>query len=210
MVENLLARGATVYAAARDLATVQTKGAIAIQVDLTRPQSIVAAAEATGDVTLLINNAGSFTGTDLLTGSMDQIELEMNTHYYGTLAMARAFAPQLASNGGGAMLNVLSVLSWFAVAPDGAYCAAKSAEWALTNALRAQLSAQGTLVTALHVGYMDTDMSRTVTADKSDPAEIATRALNAVERGEREFVADDVSRHVQAALAGGVAQLYPA
>lgn len=208
-VDDLLARGARVYAAARNPGRVATAGAIPIALDITQPDSIAAAAADTGDVTLVINNAGSFTGTDLLTGDMDQITLEMTTHYFGTLGMTRAFSPQLAHNGGGAILNVLSVLSWLAVPADGAYCAAKSAEWALTNALRAQLAPQGTTVTALHVGYMDTDMSRAVQAVKSNPASVAALALDAVANGEAEILADDITRQVQAALAGGVAQLYP-
>ena len=208
--EELLRRGAKVYAGARNPDDVRTEGVLAVALDVTRAESVAAAVAATGDVTLLINNAGSFTSTDLLTGDLDQIELEMNTHYFGTLGVTRALAPQLARNGGGAVLNVLSVLSWLAVPADGAYCAAKSAEWALTNALRAQLAPQGTSVTALHVGYMDTDMSRDVQAPKSDPAVVAALSLDAVERGDPEILADDITRQVQAGLAGGVARLYPA
>ena len=133
----------------------------------------------------------------------------MDTHYFGTLAVTRAFAPQLAAHGGGAVLNVLSVLSWIAFPGSGVYCAAKSAEWSLTNALRQQLAAQGTQVAALHVGYMDTDMTATITDPKSDPAEIAAIALDALEGGEVEILGDEISRQVQAGLAGGVAALYP-
>ena len=210
LVEDLLRRGAKVYAGARNPGQVHTPGAHVVALDVTSPESIAAAAAATGDVTLLVNNAGSFTGTNLLTGDMDLVALEMNTHYFGTLRLTRAFAPQLARNGGGAVLNVLSVLSWLAVPADGAYCAAKSAEWALTNALRAQLAPQGTSVTALHVGYMDTDMSRDVQAPKTNPVAVAALALDAVENGEPEILADDISRQVQAGMAGGVARLYPA
>jgi NAD(P)-dependent dehydrogenase (short-subunit alcohol dehydrogenase family) len=206
---HLRAVGAKVYAAARHPEQVDVDGALPVALDLTNPQSITTAAASISDVTLLINNAGSFTGTDLLHGDLGHIALEMDTHYYGTLQVTRAFAPQLAENGGGAVLNVLSVLSWMAVAKDGAYCAAKSAEWALTNALRLQLAEQGTSVTALHVGYMDTEMSASVHAPKSAPAVVAALALEAVARGQSEILADDVTRHVQAALALGAVQLYP-
>lgn len=121
-------------------------------------------------MTVLINNAGSAPGADLLTGDLADIRREMDTHYLGTLSVIRAFAPQIAANGGGAILNVLSGLSWVSFPAAGAYCAAKSAEWSLTNALRLQLAGQGIRVTALHIGYMDTDMIRTVDAPKSDPA----------------------------------------
>jgi NAD(P)-dependent dehydrogenase (short-subunit alcohol dehydrogenase family) len=165
--EQLLARGAKVYAGARNPASVDLPGAIPVALDITDPASVDAAARATGDVSLVINNAGSSTGTSLLTGSLDDIHLEMDTHFYGTLAVARAFAPQLAANGGGALLNVLSVLTWISMPASGAYCAAKSAEWSLTNALRLELAGQGTLVSALHVGYMDTDMVRHVDARRT-------------------------------------------
>jgi NAD(P)-dependent dehydrogenase (short-subunit alcohol dehydrogenase family) len=206
---ELLARGATVYAAARNPGSVDLPGVTPVALDVTDAASVAAAAAATGDVTLLINNAGSSTGASLLDGPMADIELEMDTHFFGTLAVTRAFAPQLAAGGGGAVLNVLSVLSWISYPDGGAYCAAKSAEWSLTNALRQQLAGQGTQVTALHVGYMDTDMARNVTAPKSDPAAIARLALDGLEAGRAEVVADDLSRQVQAGLAGGVSALYP-
>jgi NAD(P)-dependent dehydrogenase (short-subunit alcohol dehydrogenase family) len=207
--EQLLARGATVYAAARNPDSVDLPGAIPIALDVTDPASVAAAAELAKGVTLLINNAGSSTGASLLQGSIENIQLEMNTHFFGTLAVTRAFAPQLAAGGGGAILNVLSALSWINFPGSGAYCAAKSAEWSLTNALRQELAEQGTQVSALHVGYMDTDMFRHVTAPKSDPAAIAKIALDAIEAGDVEILADDVSRQVQAGLASGVAGLYP-
>ncbi len=209
LAEQLLARGATVYAAARQPGSVDLPGVTPVALDVTDPASVAAAAAATGDVTLLINNAGSSTGAALLDGPLADIELEMNTHYFGTLSVIRAFAPQLAANGGGAILNVLSALSWVSFPGSGGYCAAKSAEWSLTNALRQQLAGQHTQVSALHVGYMDTDMVRTVTAPKSDPAVVAKIALDGLEAGHAEILADDTSRRVQAGLAGGVSVLYP-
>jgi NAD(P)-dependent dehydrogenase (short-subunit alcohol dehydrogenase family) len=209
LVAELLARGATVFAAARDPETVTLDGAIPIQLDISDAASVAAAAQATGNVTLLINNAGSATGASLLSGSLEDIRTEMDTHFFGTLAVARAFAPQLAAAGGGAMLNVLSVLSWFAIPRTGGYCAAKAAEWSLTNSLRQELAEQGTQVSALHVGYMDTDMTRKVTAPKIDPAEVASLALDELASGQLEILADDLSKRVQAGLAGGVTALYP-
>jgi len=133
----------------------------------------------------------------------------METHYFGTLSVVRAFAPKIAANGGGSILNILSVLSWVSFPQSGAYCAAKSAEWSMTNALRAQLAERNIRVSGLHVGYMDTDMTATVTSPKSDPALIAKIAIDGIEADLHEILADDVSRHVQAALAGGVPSLYP-
>ncbi|HEX3749502.1 MAG TPA: SDR family oxidoreductase [Streptosporangiaceae bacterium] len=208
--EELVARGAKVYAGARNPESVDLAGVTPIALDITDPASVAAAAAATGDVSLLINNAGSSTHADLLTGSLADVETEINTHFFGTLAVTRAFAPQLAAAGDSAVLNVLSVLSWITFPEVGAYSAAKAAEWALTNALRLQLAAQGTQVTALHVGYMDTDMARHVTSPKTDPAVVAKLALDGVAAGQTEVLADELSQQVQRGLAGGVAALYPA
>ena len=209
LAQELLARGAHVYAAARNPASVDLPGVTPVALDVTDPASVAAAADATGDVTLLVNNAGSSTGAALLDGSLADIELEMNTHFYGTLRVTRAFAPQLAAGGGGGVLNILSALSWVNLGTSGAYSAAKAAEWSLTNGLRLQLAGQGTQVTALHVGYMDTDMVRELDVPKVDPAVVAKLALDGLAAGAVEVLADDTSRRVQRGLAGGVAALYP-
>jgi NAD(P)-dependent dehydrogenase (short-subunit alcohol dehydrogenase family) len=206
---ELLRRGARVYAGARNPGSIDVDGAIPIAVDIIDPASVAAAAEAAGDVTLLVNNAGISAGTGLLAGDLDDARLEMDTNYFGTLTVVRAFAPIIERNGGGAMLNVLSVLSWLSIPDLGGYCASKAAEWSMTNALRAELAGRGIGVTALHVGLMDTDMAAGMDAPKSDPAEVAVLAVDAIAAGASEVLADDVSRGVQAGLAGGVAALYP-
>lgn len=209
LAQQLRDRGAQVYAAARNPAAVDLPGVTPIALDVTDPASIAAAAQVARGVSVLVNNAGSSTGASLLTGDLAQVRLEMDTHYFGTLNVIRAFAPQLAEQENSAVLNVLSALSWVSFPTSGAYCAAKSAQWSLTNALRQELAAQGTRVSALHVGYMDTDMARQVEADKTDPAVVAKIALDGVAAGDAEILADQVSRNVQAGLAGGVAALYP-
>ena len=209
LAQQLRDRGATVYAAARNPASVDLDGVTPIALDVTDPTSVAAAAAATRDVSILINNAGSFTGASLLAGDVADIRLEMDTHYFGTLAVTRAFAPQLAEHEHSSVLNVLSVLSWLSSPGAGAYSAAKSAAWSLTNALRQDLAPQGIRVAALHVGYMDTDMARHVDAAKSDPADIARIAIDGIAADETEIVADDISRGVLAGLSGGVAALYP-
>ena len=209
LAAELLGRGATVYAGARNPDRVDLPGARPIALDVTDPASVAAAVKATGDVTVLINNAGSSTGADLLTGDPENIRLEMDTHYFGTLSVVRGFAPQIAANGGGTILNILSVLSWFSIPGSGAYSAAKSAQWSLTNALRLQLAEQGVRVVGLHVGYMDTDMTRGLDEPKADPADIARIAVDGIAGDAYEIVADDISRQVQSGLAAGVAALYP-
>lgn len=206
---DLVARGARVYAAARDPGTVDVAGAIPLALDITDPDSVAAAAEAAGDVTMLINNAGISTGANLLTGDLADVHREFDTNVFGTLSVVRAFVPVIERNGGGAVLNVLSVLSWLSMPMAGAYCAAKAASWSMTNELRLDLADRGIGVTALHVGPMDTDMMAGSDVVKSDPAAVAAMALDGVAAGAFEVLADDVSRGVQAGLAAGVAGVYP-
>jgi NAD(P)-dependent dehydrogenase (short-subunit alcohol dehydrogenase family) len=200
---ELSARGAKVYAAARRPETVDLPGVLPIQLDITDPESIRRAAEIAGDVTVLINNAGVSTRANLLDGSMADIRLEMETHYFGTLGVIRAFAPVIEHNGGGAILDVLSVLSWLHPATSGAYSSAKAAAWALTDAVRDDLAPKGIHVAALHVGYMDTDMVSYIPTDqKTDPAVVAKLALDGLFAGDREILADSLTRNVKAQLSG--------
>ncbi|MFE9692070.1 SDR family oxidoreductase [Micromonospora sp. NPDC005806] len=209
LAAELLARGATVYAGARNPESVDLPGVTPVLLDITDPASVAAAAKLAGDVTLLVNNAGVSTGADLLEGDLAQIRLEMETHYLGTLSVVRAFAPTIAANGGGTILNILSALSWITFPQVGAYSAAKAAEWSMTNTLRTQLADRGVRVAGLHVGYMDTDMTARVTAPKSDPADIARIAVDGIEADRYEIIADETSRQVLAGLSGGAAALYP-
>ncbi|WP_405449824.1 SDR family oxidoreductase [Streptomyces achromogenes] len=202
LATQLVERGAKVYAAARRPEGVDLAGVIPLRLDLTDAESIRAAAHTASDATLLVNNAGISTGTPLVAGSPDAVRLEMEVNFFGPLAVTRAFAPVIESNGGGAVLNVLSVLSWLHPAGLGAYAAAKAAAWALTDATREELAPRGITVTALHVGYMDTDMAAGVPAgQKTDPAEVAAQALSGIERGLPEVLADETTRQVKQSLA---------
>jgi short-subunit dehydrogenase len=153
------------------------------------------------DVNLVVNNAGISTFTNLVTGDLAGVRREMETHFFGTLAVVRAFAPVLAANGGGAILNVNSALSWFSYDGANAYAAAKAAEWSLTNGVRLELAGQGTQVTGLHVGAVDTDMMAGFEVEKSDPAEVVRLALDGIEAGATEVLADEASAQAKAALA---------
>ncbi|MET8407601.1 SDR family oxidoreductase [Streptomyces sp. NPDC005195] len=207
--ELVAAGAAKVYAGARDPGKVTVPGVVPVAVDITDPESVRAVADLAQDVTLLVNNAGSTTRADVLTAGLDSFRTEFETHVLGTLAMCRAFAPALGRNGGGAIVNVLSVLSWLSVTASAGYAAAKSAEWSVTNSLRLALAEQGTQVTALHVSYMATDMAAGVAGPKADPVAVARAALDGVEAGLHEVLADDASRQAQAALAEGPGALYP-
>jgi NAD(P)-dependent dehydrogenase (short-subunit alcohol dehydrogenase family) len=207
---ELLARGATVYATARDPEKLDLPGAIPLRLDITDPASVAAAAARATDVDLLVNNAGTAEFVEPLTTDPQVLAGLLDTHVFGTLRTTQAFAPVLARNGGGAVLNVLSVLSWVSAEPLAYYAAAKAAAWSLTNALRLSLAGQGTAVTALHVGYMDTDMAAHVApGDKISPAAVAKLALDGVAAGDPEVLADELSRNVRQGLAGGVPALYP-
>jgi NAD(P)-dependent dehydrogenase (short-subunit alcohol dehydrogenase family) len=200
--EQLLERGAAkVYAGARRPQAVDLAGVVPLQLDITDPASVARAAETAADATLLINNAGIDTHVRLSDGELEQIRLEVETGFFGPLAVTRAFAPVLAANGGGAILNVLSVLSWVHVPHHGGYSAGKAAAWALTNVVRQELAPQGISVTALHMGYMDTDMADFVDpSEKSDPAVVAAAALDGVAAGQTEVVADAFTQGVKQQL----------
>ena len=132
----------------------------------------------------------------------------MDTHFFGTLAVTRAFAPKIAANGGGSILNVLSALSWISFPGVGGYCAAKSAEWSLTNALRQELAPQGIRVSGLHVGYMDTDLTAGVTAPKLDVRDVAVTAVDGHRRGPTRSWPTRPARRSRLAWPG-VTALYP-
>lgn len=200
--EQLLAAGAKkVYAAARDPAGITLAGVEQIRLDITRPEQIADAAARCGDLNLLINNAGIARGTGFLdAGSMEAARAELETNYFGPLQMCRAFAPVLARNGGGAIVNVLSVLSWITLPGTGTYCASKAAAWALGNGLRQELAGQGTQVVALHVGVMDTDMAKGIPGIKANPADVVRQVLDAVAAGRPEVLADATSRGVKQGL----------
>lgn len=200
--QELLRRGAKkVYATARRPETIDMPGVVPLQLDITQPAEVARAADIAADTNLLINNAGVTTFAKASTGDMDDIHLEMETNYFGTLAMTRAFAPLLASAGGGAMLNVLSVMAWLGFEHSNTYGASKAAAWALTNGLRVELAAQGTQVAGLILASTDTDMMAWADIDKNRPEDVVQAALNGLEAGQSEILADDISVQAKARLA---------
>ncbi|MFD4640218.1 SDR family oxidoreductase [Lentzea sp. NPDC058436] len=210
-VDELLARGASrVYAAARrpELVEVTDPRVTPLHLDLLDERSIEAAAAAAPDVTLLVNNAGIATGAGLLTGDLAEVRRDLETHLFGTLRVIRAFVPALTA-GGGAIVNLLSVLSWAATPQgSGSYSVAKAAEWNMTNGVRVELAGRKVLVQGVHLGAADTDMMAGSDAPKIAPADVARASLDGVRDDLIEVLADDPSRFVKAALAGDPAQLY--
>ncbi|MFZ2825687.1 SDR family oxidoreductase [Hydrogenophaga sp.] len=199
---ELLARGARkVYAAARDPSTVTLPGVQALQLDVTQPDQIAAAVRQAGDVTLLINNAGIAQPGGFLAEDSDAVARRLfETNFFGVLNMSKAFAPVLKANGGGALLNVLSVASWVNGGELAAYSASKSAAWSLTNALRHELAGQNTQVLGLHMAYVDTDLTRGFEVPKSSAEDIVQRALDGLAAGADEVLADGLTEQVRQGL----------
>ena len=206
---QLLERGANkVYATARRPEGIDVSGVERLQLDITDQSSVAEAAEVAGDITLLVNNAGVNTYEDLMGGDMRKIRLDMETNYFGTLSMIRIFSPLLSSNGGGAILNVLSRMSWLSYYQSNAYAAAKAAEWSMTNSVRLELAQQGTLVTGLMLGSTDTDMMARWDMKKNDPGDVVRLALDGVEAGALEVIADSETAATKAALSRDPRELY--
>ena len=200
---ELLERGAAkVYATARRPQPSSDPRIEAVELDVVDDESVRALAERAGDATLVFNNAGVLFPGSLLSGSMDDVRSTFETNVLGALRVARAFAPVLAAHGGGALVDLHSLLSWGAGA--GAYGASKAALWSITNSLRLELAGQGTHVVGVHLGFADTDMVAAMPGEKLSPAEVADRVLDGIEKGENEILVDDVSRHFKAALSGPV------
>ena len=211
-VAELLARGADkVYAGVRDESSVEVTDprVVPVRLDVTDPGRIEAVAAELRDVTLLVNNAGVAAFSTPLTAPLDQARREIETNYLGVVGLTQAFAPVLASNGGGAVVTMLSVVSW--VAPPGlsTYAGSKAAVWAWTNAARIELRQQKTEVVGVHVGFVDTDLTIGVDSAKVDPATVATAALDGLEAGEIEVAVDEFSRQVKSALSDDQRLIYP-
>ncbi|MFC4466306.1 SDR family oxidoreductase [Streptomyces xiangluensis] len=207
LVEELYARGARkVYATARDPRTVTHPDAVPLALEATDPASVAAAAEQAQDVTILINNAGASVRASYLNSPMEEVRRDLETNFYGPLLVTRAFVPIIERNGGGHILNAHSVLSWLA---DGTpYGASKAALWSQTNSLRLELQPRGIAVTGLHMAYVDTDMTSGVDAPKADPRDIAVAALDGIEAGSHEVLADDTTRWVKSQLSAAPEAMY--
>jgi NAD(P)-dependent dehydrogenase (short-subunit alcohol dehydrogenase family) len=204
-------RGARkVYAGARDPSMITLPGVVPIRLDVTKPDEIAAAMARAGDVTIVVNNAGvGHQGGFLAADSEEVARRQFETNFFGMLRMSKAFAPVLKANGGGALLNVLSIVSWMNGGALAAYAASKSAAWSLTNSLRHELAAQKTQVLALHMAFVDTDLVRAIDGPKTSPEDIVARALDGLEDGLDEVLADERTRLVKQGLSAARASYLP-
>jgi NAD(P)-dependent dehydrogenase (short-subunit alcohol dehydrogenase family) len=207
----LVDSGAKVYGAARNPTSITNPDVVPVLLDVTSADDIANAARTCGDVSIVVNNAGiGRSSPGLAPDAIDAARAEMETNFFGPLRVARAFAPVLRGNGGGTLVNVLSVLSFISMPQVATYSASKAAAWSLTNALRMELRHQGTLVVAVHAGFIDTDMAAGVNAEKISPQSVAARVVAAVETDAEEVLADPTSQMVKAALPNDLTALYPA
>jgi NAD(P)-dependent dehydrogenase (short-subunit alcohol dehydrogenase family) len=197
-----LALGARkVYAGARDPGSIRLPGVAPVRLDVNDPAQVREAAAACVDVSLVINNAGIASPGSLLDeDGVEALRRMMETNVYGLLRVSQAFAPVLAANRGGAFLNVLSVASWISTPGLAAYAATKSAAWSVNNGLRIALKEQGTQVLGLHVGFIDTDLTRGIDLPKLAPSEVVARAFEALEAGRSEVLIDELSQNVKRGL----------
>jgi NAD(P)-dependent dehydrogenase (short-subunit alcohol dehydrogenase family) len=208
---ELVRRGAArVYGAARNPAAVTEPGVTPIALDITDAPRVAQVAAQCADVSLLINNAGAlkystFTGAPDLTAARE----EMEVNYFGTLSMCRAFAPVLGGNGGGAIVNMLSVSSFYTNPFDASYGASKSAGRSLTNGVRLELHHQGTLVVGVYASFIDTAMAALTTEPKDSPESVAQQVFDAVEAGQVEVLCDERTRTVKAELSRDQELIYP-
>ena len=206
IVEEFLERGAAkVYATARVPKPSEDPRVVGVELDVTKPDSVAALAALATDADIVINNAGVLGAAKLLASDIEEVRTVFETNYFGALRVAKAFAPILADNGGGALADISSVLSW--VGGFGGYGDSKAAIWSLTNSLRIELEKQRTLVTGVHLGYTETEMTTGFDVPKNDPRDVARQIVDGVERGDAEVLADDMTRYTKAALSGPVEAL---
>jgi NAD(P)-dependent dehydrogenase (short-subunit alcohol dehydrogenase family) len=201
--ELLEAGAAKVYVTARAPKPSDNPRIVPLEFELTGRTAAADLARRASDVDILVNNAGIMTFSPLLDDDQAEVDRVFEVVTFGPLRVAKTFAPVLAANGGGALVNLHSLTAWIAGFPgSGTYGAAKAALIAITNSLRAELAGQGTQVLGVQLGLTDTDLVRRLPGPKNDPAAVAAAIVAALAQGETELLADDYSRHFKAALSG--------
>ena len=207
IAEELLDRGAAkVYATSRSPHQSHDERVVPLVLDVADDDSVAAAALAAPDVSIVVNNAGISLNTPLLDAPLADIRAELETNLFGIIRVARAFSPVLARHPSSSLVNVLSVLSWLAYGKG--YEISKAAAWSATNSMRVRLHDQGTIVTALHVAFMDTDMTAHLDVPKADPRDIARQTADAIAAGQFEVLADETTRTVKSQLSHDLSNLY--
>jgi NAD(P)-dependent dehydrogenase (short-subunit alcohol dehydrogenase family) len=208
--EALLERGAAkVYAGVRDVGSVTDPRLVPVRLDVTDPARIASVAAELTDADLVVNNAGGGRPASPLSATLEDARFELEVNYLSIVSMTEAFAPILAANGGGAIVNMLSIVSWVGAPNLSTYSASKAAAWSYSNSSRVELKRQGTEVVGVHVGYVDTDLIASFDVDKIQPQLVPVAALDALEAGEPEALVDDSTRQVKAGLSDDHSLIYP-
>lgn len=207
-VRELLAAGAAkVYVGTRKLEAAQAladedERAVPIELDVTDESQVARAAEQCSDVSIVVNNAGAFNNITLMQApDMASARQEMEVNYFGVLSMCRHFAPVLKANDGGAIVNVLSVGAILPVPNMGGYSPSKFAARAMSTNIRAELADQGTQVSSLIVGSVDTRMASHVQGGKEPPETIAKSGIKAIKHNIPEMDTDPFAINMRAAIA---------
>lgn len=207
-VEELLTRGvAKVYATARHPEPSDDPRIVPLALEVTDDDAIASVAAAASDVTIVVNNAGIVgTRESLLQTTPTNLQQVFATNVFAPLRIAQAFAPILAANRNGTLVDIHSAVSW---APGfGVYGASKAAFWSLTNSLRVELATQGTLVIGVHLGFADTDLTAALDVPKIDPRDVARAIVNGIEQEQPEVLVDEASRYIKSLLSGPVEDLH--
>jgi NAD(P)-dependent dehydrogenase (short-subunit alcohol dehydrogenase family) len=201
LVEAFLVGGAAkVYATARTPHTSDDDRIVPVALEVTDSASVAELAALATDATIVVNNAGVLQRAPLLDVDLDSVREAFDTNVFGALRVAQAFGPVLARNGGGGLVNILSVMSWAAGA--GTYGATKAALWSLTNSLRTEFMGQHVQVVGVHLSYTETDMTAGLDLHKVSARDAATYIVNAVAAGDSEVLVDDDSRRAKKLLSG--------
>ena len=202
-VRALLDGGAAkVYAAARDVRHVASvvaldpKRVVPLELDITNEAQLESAARAAGDVRLLVNNAGVLDFGDALDMSLSSIKRNFDVNFYGTLSAVRAFAPAIERNGGGAVVNLLSIVALASMPGLSGYNASKAALWSMTQSLRGTLAKRNISVHGVFPGPVDTDMAASITFDKTSPDDVARAIIEGIESGREDIFPDPMSAGV--------------
>lgn len=212
LVEELRKKGVKrIYAAARSIESLDGGAdgnlVVPVKLDITNHDEVSAAAELAGDTTVLINNAGVLTSGSLLDAPVEEINRNFETNFYGTLSMIRHFAPVIERNGGGAIANVLTVVSLASMSGLGAYSASKAAAFSLTQAVRAELKSKNIAVQAVFPGPIDTDMAAEITLPKTSAEDAAKAIIAGIEAGAEDIFPDPMSEQLSGLWSGNPKEL---
>jgi NAD(P)-dependent dehydrogenase (short-subunit alcohol dehydrogenase family) len=205
-VETLLNAGVQkVYATARDRSSLEALTAldstriIPLQVNVTDRNLVSQLTKQAPDVNLLINNAGVLSFGNILETPIEAIHQQFDVNFYGTLNMARAFVPVLERNGGGAIVNLLTLVALASMPGLAAYNASKAAAWSMTQSLRASVADKNIAVYGVFPGAVDTDMLAGIDMAKTSPADIVTAVLQGIETNQEDIFPDPMSTQLYAA-----------